>query len=363
MINRILVLLIIMSAPIALSAEESGKTIRVGLVSSPPFVVSESGKSSGLAVELWEEAAKLNGWDYKYQAADKDPSKALAGLEENQYDILLGDFSPTVEFHNSVDFTQPFIISHLTILYQKNHNVFIKSIEIIGEHFLIPLFWVILVFVVMSVLFWIIEIKRKKVEQADPQDRRVTHSGWLTSIAMIQGELPEPPKTMGGRLVMLSSMIVGIFLSAIITAALTTSTTLLEGDKDPYKHLSDVEDKVLLVEKESIAGTMVSQLGGHPVETESVNDGFRMLITNLDQYDGLVTQYPLGRQLLAENKGKKLALSKLNLRNDLLTFAAQKDSPYVQSLNYALMTMRDEGTSKAICSKYLGVFVGRHCEF
>jgi len=363
LIIRILALLIMMSASIALSAEESGKTIRVGLLSSPPFVLSESGKFSGLVVELWEEAAKLNGWDYKYQAADKDPSKAVAGLEENQYDILLGDFSPTVELYNSADFTQPFMISHLTILYQKNHNAFLRSIEIIGEHFLIPLFWVILVFLFMSVLFWIIEIRRKKVEQVDTQDRRVTHSGWLTSIAMIQGELPEPPKTMGGRLVMLSSMIVGIFLSAIVTAALTTSTTLLESDKDPYQHLSDVEDKVLLVEKESIAASVVSQLGGHPVEIESANDGFRMLITNLDQYDGLVTLYPLGRQLLAAHKGKKLALSKLNLRNDLLTFAAQKGSPYVYSLNYALMTMRDEGTSKAICSKYLGVFVGQHCEF
>ena len=133
-----------MSASIALSAEESGKTIRVGLVSSPPFVVSESGKSSGLAVELWEEAAKLNGWDYKYQAADKDPSKALAGLEENQYDILLGDISPTAELHSFAHFTQPFIISHLTILYQKNEHVFMRSFEIISEHFLLPLLLVIL---------------------------------------------------------------------------------------------------------------------------------------------------------------------------------------------------------------------------
>ena len=180
---------------------------------------------------------------------------------------------------------------------------------------------------------------------------------------MLQGELPEPPRTTGGRVVMLGSIVGGIVLSAIVTAALTTSTTLLEGDKDPYEHLSDVEDKVFLVEKDSIAGRVISQFGGHPVEIESVNDGFRTFIDNLDQYDGLVTQYPVGRQLLAEHKGKKLALSKMNLRSDVLTFAAQKHSPYIHPLNYALVSMRDAGTSKAICSKYLGVFVGRHCEF
>ena len=363
MIIRILSLLIMMSTPIVLPAEESSKTIRVGLVSNAPFVVTEGGKFSGLAVELWEEAAKLNNWDYKYQTAGEDPLKAVAGLEENQYDILLGDISPTAELHSFAHFTQPFIISHLTILYQKNQSAFIKSLEIIGQHFLVPLFWVILVFLVMSVLFWIVEIKRKKVEQPDTQDRRVTHSGWLTSIAMIQGELPEPPKTMGGRLVMLSSMIVGIFLSAIVTAALTTSTTLLEGDKDPYRHLSDVEDKVLLVEKESIAASVVSQLGGHPVETESVDDGFRMFKNNLNQYDGLVTQYLTGRKLIAEDKTTRLALSKVNLRSDISTFAVQKNSPYVRSLNQALISMRDAGTSRAIGSKYLGVFVGRKCEF
>ncbi len=360
---RILSVLIMLSAPMTLLAEESRETIRVGLVSNPPFVVTDGGQFSGFAVELWEEAAKLNNWDYKYQTAGEDPLKAVSGLEENQYDILLGDISPTAELHNLAHFTQPFIISHLTILYQKNQSAFKKSLEIIGQHFLVPLFWVILVFSVMSVLFWIVEIRRKKVEQEDTQDRRVTHSGWLTSIAMIQGELPEPPKTMGGRLVMLSSMIVGIFLSAIVTAALTTSTTLLESDKDPYQHLSDVEDKVLLVEKESVAASVVSQLGGHPVETESVDDGFRMFKNNLNQYDGLVTQYLTGRKLIAEDKTTRLALSKVNLRSDISTFAVQKNSPYVRSLNQALISMRDAGTSRAICSKYLGVFVGRKCEF
>ena len=76
MIIRILSLLIMMSTPIVLPAEESSKTIRVGLVSNAPFVVTEGGKFSGLAVELWEEAAKLNGWDYKYQAAGQRPLKS-----------------------------------------------------------------------------------------------------------------------------------------------------------------------------------------------------------------------------------------------------------------------------------------------
>ena len=363
MIIRILSVLIMMSTPAPLLAEESSETIRVGLVSNPPFVVTDGGQFSGIAVELWEEAAKLNNWDYKYQTSDEDLLKAVAGLEENEYDILLGDISPTAELYDSAHFTQPFIISHLTILYQKNQSAFIKSLEIIGQHFLVPLFWVILVFSAMSVLFWKVEIKRKKVEQKDTQDRRVTHSGWLTSIAMIQGELPEPPTTNGGRLVMLSSMIVGIFLSAIVTAALTTSTTLLESDKDLYRQLSDIEDKVLLVAKESIAASVVSELGGHPVETESVDDGFRILKNNFNEYDGLVTQYLTGRKLIAEDKTMRLALSKVNLRADISTFAVQKNSPYLRSLNRALISMRDAGTSRAICAKYLGVFAGRKCEF
>ncbi|XXK27345.1 transporter substrate-binding domain-containing protein [Arenicellales bacterium nBUS_45] len=352
-----------MSTPIALTAQESGEKIRVGLLSSPPFVVQEGGKYSGLAVELWQEAAKLNNWRYEYMIAGEDPLKAVVGLAENRYDILLGDISPSVEFQNLADFTQPFIISHLTILYQKSEHAFAKSFEIIGRHFLVPLFWVLLGFVFMSVLFWQIELKRKNNKETSAGDRRVIHSGWLTSIAMLQGELPEPPKTTAGRVVMLGSIVGGIFLSAIVTAALTTSTTLLESDNDPYQHLSDVEDKVLLVEKDPIVGRVVKQLGGHPVETDSVRDGFRMFLNNLDQYDGLVAQYPVGRQLLVENKGKRLALSKTHLTSDVLTFAAQKRSPYINPLNHALISMRDAGTSKAICSKYLGVFVGQQCEF
>ena len=120
---------------------------------------------------------------------------------------------------------------------------------------------------------------------------------------------------------------------------------------------------MLLVEKESIAASVVSQLGGHPVETESVDDGFRMFKNNLNQYDGLVTQYLTGRKLIAEDKTTRLALSKVNLRSDISTFAVQKNSPYVRSLNQALISMRDAGTSRTICSKYLGIFEGRKCEF
>jgi ABC-type amino acid transport substrate-binding protein len=325
--------------------------------------MNKDGEHSGIAIELWEEAAKLNDWDYEYKIAGEDSLKAIKGLKEDQYDILLGDISATVETHNLAEFTQPFIISHLTILYQKSGNVLIKSLEIIGQHFLLPLFMVILIFVFMSVLFWQIELKRKGVKEADSKDSHVTYSAWLTSIALINGELPEPPKTTGGRLVMVSIMIIGIFLSAIVTAALTTSTTMLERTKDPFQHLSDVADKVFLVDKGSIAQSVVNQLGGHPVVTESVDDGFQMFVNNPNKYDGLVTQYPRGRQLATENKNKGLALSQLNLRNDVLTFAARKHSPYIESLNYALITMRDTGKSKTICSKYLGILVGRHCEF
>ena len=102
---RILSVLIVLSTPMTLLADESREAIRVGLVSNPPFVVTDGGQFSGLAVELWEEAAKLNNWDFEYQTAGEDPLKAVAGLEENQYDILLGDISPTAELHNFAHFT------------------------------------------------------------------------------------------------------------------------------------------------------------------------------------------------------------------------------------------------------------------
>src|SRR5690554_5933468 len=81
--------LILNSYLLAQSADTEPDALRIGLTGSAPFVYDDPENPTGIAVEIWEDLAKEQDWNYTYQSFD-EVSAALTALTKGELDIVVG---------------------------------------------------------------------------------------------------------------------------------------------------------------------------------------------------------------------------------------------------------------------------------
>lgn len=102
--------------------EARADPLRVGIYASPPFVMKDStGDYTGMAVDLWEEAAQGLGWNYEY-IEQETISDLVEGLESDRLDVGLTNLSVNQERAKRINFTQPWYDGGFRIMIHKEGN-------------------------------------------------------------------------------------------------------------------------------------------------------------------------------------------------------------------------------------------------
>jgi len=78
------------------AASPNNKLLCVGVIPLEPFAMNQDGKPMGISIELWEEIAKIYGWQYKYTFV---PQSGYLDIEplllENKLDVVIGPIAIT----------------------------------------------------------------------------------------------------------------------------------------------------------------------------------------------------------------------------------------------------------------------------
>lgn len=90
-------------------------TLTVGLAGTAPFVFADSFEDAGIAVDIWEELANRNKWNYKYKTFES-VDEALSSLRNSELDLVVGPISITSSRLEFLRFSQPFYNSSLAIV-------------------------------------------------------------------------------------------------------------------------------------------------------------------------------------------------------------------------------------------------------
>ena len=80
------------------------KVLRVGAVGSPPFVIQGT-KLSGIASDIWDEIARVQGLKFQRVISNNVP-ETIDAVAQNRLDIAIGPLSITSERLHKVAFTQ-----------------------------------------------------------------------------------------------------------------------------------------------------------------------------------------------------------------------------------------------------------------
>jgi ABC-type amino acid transport substrate-binding protein len=117
----LLCLLLSASGSFAQDAPDAGQPVLVGVYVSPPFVIEEKGRFTGMAVELWEALAAAQGLQSRYQSFPT--VRALIDAAANrEIDVAVTNLTITQSRAERIDFTYPWFDAGLRIMIDEHQG-------------------------------------------------------------------------------------------------------------------------------------------------------------------------------------------------------------------------------------------------
>jgi polar amino acid transport system substrate-binding protein len=103
------------------AAGQIAAPVRVAVYVNPPFVMETNGVFSGLAIDIWQDAAAKLGLTYNYVAMPTVPDM-LQAVAAGQVDIAVADITITQARMQRLDFTQPWFNSGLRVMIDQDRQ-------------------------------------------------------------------------------------------------------------------------------------------------------------------------------------------------------------------------------------------------
>lgn len=103
------------------AARAAPQALTVGVAVAPPFVMQEGGRTTGLAIELWEELAARDGRAYAYRQYDSFGA-LLQAVERGEVDLAISSLTINQERAQRMDFTQPWFDGGMRIMVSKGQG-------------------------------------------------------------------------------------------------------------------------------------------------------------------------------------------------------------------------------------------------
>lgn len=132
--------------------------LRVATVERTPFVVKRGTGYIGYSIELWDEVAKVAGFQYELTVFDTFPAM-LESVTRKESDLAIANITITAEREEELDFSHPIYYSGLQIMLIRNARSdvgrFVQAIFNSG------ILWVIggalLILFIVANLIWLFE--------------------------------------------------------------------------------------------------------------------------------------------------------------------------------------------------------------
>lgn len=344
-------------ASAARPSQTTSNMLRVALAGSEPFVVDRPTGFEGISVEIWQAVADQTGTRYRFQHYASVPD-ALSALTSGAVDAVVGPVSVTASRAGSALFSQPYFQSSLSILSSTEEQSIWQRIQ---PFFSIPFFVAIavllFVLVIVGTLIWLAE---RRVSENEFPDRPLTGIGngvWLAIVTMTTvGYGDRVPKTLLGRLVAGTWMIVSLITATSLIAGITTTLTLSGMRANVVSSAEQLSKKRVAVEANSPAEQFARQYGAQIFTVASIREGYDLISKH--QADAMVFDRPQLLYFVTQQHHATESVSKAEYDHQGYAFAFSMSSPMssqlVHNVNISLLRLEESGRVDRIVKEWLG---------
>ena len=339
--SQILLLLVILCVLPSLSygQDKAKKPLIVAVKEAPPFSFKdESGKWKGLSIELWEQIASENKFDYTY--SEMDLAHLLDSSEAPLFDVGVGAISVTALREKNMDFSHPFFRSGFAMALRHEDSVSYWS-SLVGvvfsERFFKAVLSLVLVLFFAGFLMWLFERKKNREEFGDSAIKGLGASFWWSAVTMTTvGYGDKSPRTFGGRFVALIWMFTSVIMISTFTASIATSLTInkLEGDINSIKDLQGHKVGTL---KNVSAEEYMTENGVAVSSYDNINQALEAVVNG--ECDAFIHDAPLIRHTVLKKFSSEINVVEQNLMPQSYALVMPEKSPLLEKINRSLLSI------------------------
>jgi polar amino acid transport system substrate-binding protein len=341
----------------ASAVNQSNHPIKVGVIIGAPIAYQDKNKTwHGIVVNIWEDIAAENGWQYEFIPMGENVENAVNAVSEKKLDVLLGPITVTYSRLQKVDFSRPFMINKVVVLErglplnQFGSLLLMVLAKAFNTFFLI----IAVVFFIIAHIIWLLERKTLK-EYGQGYFRGILHTTWSLLMLLVGSQLVDRPKHHLSRFLILLVIFLSITFSSLVAAAFTSSLTLsLAPATIPQeKSIKQLQSKTFASVQGQSTGPTMQNLGGDVIYFGDLHEAIQALKNN-PKIDAIVGDSVLLKYNIAHTAGfTSLSLTPIALDTDEYAVAFQHNSSLRQKFDYSLTKFKEEDRIMPICLRYL----------
>ena len=315
--------------------QSASQPLIVGVKVAPPFVIEDHGKYSGLAIDLWQQAAADNGWKYVYKPYDLDG--LLDAVSESKVDVGIGAITATAAREKRMDFAHTMTSSGLGVAVRGGQTAGWLAVvrALVSPAFLKVIATLALLLFIVGFLVWLLEHKSNPDQFGGSRRQGIFSGFWWAMVTMTTvGYGDTAPRTVGGRIIglfwMLAALIIVSFFTASITSALTVGQL-----SDRVSSAADLGGmRIASVPSSTSASWLARQKFGY-TKAQDVDAALADLAAG--RVDAVVYDAPLLRWDIQQHYHGKLKVLPLVLERQDYAFALPTGSRLREPINTSLL--------------------------
>jgi len=256
----LLVLLVAPGLPAAAQDAAAGAEparLRVGAPERPPYAMQAiDGSWQGIAIDLWRMIAEEHDLAYDFVRVPR--GRMLAAIEGGRLDVALAvDATPRSEA--AAELTPAFYVSTLTVASRREVIWWHVLSNVLSIEFLQVMGSLSVLLLVVGALVWLVE---RRANAAQFHKRPLLGLGdgfWWAGVTLTTiGYGDKTPKSLAGRAIAMVWMVIGLAVSAALTASVVSATNI-EGATGLRIPTDLVDRRVGAVAGSSAAGYLYGQ--------------------------------------------------------------------------------------------------------
>ncbi len=332
---------------------EHQDTLRIGTYDSAPFVIYGKGRTSGMAIELWEYIAKKYDLKYKY-IEYPSTNELIDATEKGDLDIAITNLTITEKRAMKVHFTQPWYDGGLRLMVNSHmkggFNKFMKGLYDSGFiHVYSILIIAILIGTVLITLF------DRKFDPDYPKGwKNGIAEGFYTVMSIVtSGKSPNRKNYFGwlGRIWQGIWLVCGVSILAFVTSSITSVMTTVQLHYQ-IESVKDLGQNLVGVHQNTEAEDYAKENKLNYIVFPNLKAAAEALKEN--KVVAIMGDDPILRYYIEKNPDQKLKVVGRNITYDKYGFALPIKSEMNRPITLAILNAIDTGFVNDLKMRYFG---------
>lgn len=333
----------------------SKDTLVISVAGNDPFIVEnqDTDELSGISIDIWEEMAYKNNWEYRY-VTYPTVNKALKAVEKGDSDLAIGPISITSSRVKKLMFSQPYYQSSLAIGSRADGlGLWGRIKPLFSLKLLIAVGVFLFILAIVGTLLWLAEHKASPEQFPRDPKKGIGNGMWLAIVTMsTTGYGDMAPVTLRGRIVAGIWMVITIIFATSMVAGIASTLTLTGMGDSTITKVEELANKKSATVAGSPATTFVKEHKSKPIVVDTFDEALKLL--GEKKVDAVVYDRPQLLYFQQNNKEEDLYVAKAEYYKQGYGFAFPLNSEFVYQVNLELLKLAEEREIEDIVAEYLG---------